>query len=48
MTATYIIEYDRDNLASLVVAADDLRKKARELERIAVSLSEDILDEEGH
>ena len=45
MVATYIINYDRENLASLVVAADDLRKKARELDRIAVSLAEDILED---
>lgn len=46
MVATYIINYDRDNLSSLVVAADDLRKKARELERLAVNLAEKILEDE--
>lgn len=46
MVATYIINYDRDNLASLVVAADDLRKKAQELDRLAVNLAEEILEDD--
>lgn len=43
MVATYIIDYDRENLASLVLAVNDLRRKADELEQAADALAEKYL-----
>ena len=44
--STYILNYDRENLASLVVAIDDLRKMADKLEKYLVEVCEEVLEKE--
>ena len=42
---TFFIEYDRENLASMVLARHDLEKKIRELNLLEDQLSEKLMEQ---
>lgn len=42
--STFFIEYDRENLASIVLARHDLEKKIRELNLLEDQLAEKLLE----